>query len=290
MDCRLVFVLLFSPHIFCHSGDPVMYFPPFEVRTVRDQTPPFMNEQFQTRSPGVSQMQPKQILHTTAPPPKVVPPPNRVEKEKIEAKNFTFSELLEAVNNLEENKEHHEVSRSAGYDYPPYGYRPQSYGYQQPSYGYQPQPQPPSYGPYGYNDAAYIPPKAVHHTSSKISLLKPDLGDLVKPVATKVAGKVSGVIGLVLALLTGSAPNDIELKGFKDIVINGIVKPLLLAKGGLKSLISKLTIPVIALLLINLEVLITVWWLWEDCPEPVSPPPPYPYPKPTYPNGYNSYR
>lgn len=290
--CSLVFALLFTPCVFGHPGDPVMYLPPFEVRTVRDQLPPFVSNQFQTRSSGVSQMQPQQILHTTSQPAKIIPPTPRQEKDKLQAKNFTFLELLEAVNSLEENKEEHrEASRSASYDYPPYGYRPSSSGYEQPSYGYPPQL--PNYGyqqpsRFGYNEAAYIPPKPVHHTSSKISLLKPDLSDLVKPVPTKVASKVSGLIGLVLGLLTGTAPNDLELKGFKDIVINGIVKPLLLAKGGLKTLISKLTIPVIALLLINLEVLITVWWLWEDCPEPVGPPPPYSYPKPSY--GYNSYR
>lgn len=213
-----------------------------------------------------------------------------VENEKgRSARNYTLSELMEAFNELAEHQdEPEERSTTRDYEYPPYGYRPPPYGY----------PTRPIYGPYAppsYHEPAYGPPahhpytpQLFHHSASKISLLKPAL-DLVKPVTTKVASKVSGLIGLVLALLTGSAPDDLELKGFKDIVVNGIVKPLLLAKGGIKTLISKLTIPVISLLLINLEVLITVWWLWEDCPEPVHHPPPYSYPRPNYNYNYNNY-
>ncbi|OWR53637.1 vitelline membrane associated protein P30 precursor [Danaus plexippus plexippus] len=50
---------------------------------------------------------------------------------------------------------------------------------------------------------------------------------------------------------------------------------MLLLKGGLKALISKLAVPLISLLLINVEILITVWWLWDDClvlPEPINEP------------------
>lgn len=291
-SCVLVFVLLISlQHALCYSGDPVMYLPPYELRTMRDgRQPGFVaNPQLQTGRSLPSEFQSQPILHTSPAPTQLSQSGPRLDKGQSDTRNFTFSEIYDALTNVEDNRneryeelnknEHQEVPRSA-YDYPasPYGYRPPPYGYQRPSYG-----------PYGYQESSYVPPAPApaHHSASKISLLKPDLGDLVKPVTTKVAGKVSGLIGLVLALLTGSAPNDLELKGFKDIIINGIVKPLLVAKGGIKSLISKLTIPVISLLLINLEVLITIWWLWEDCPEQ-SPPPPYSYPKPSY--GYNSYR
>ncbi|XP_059045310.1 uncharacterized protein LOC131841089 [Achroia grisella] len=212
-----------------------------------------------------------------------------LEEQKQAPNNMTLSELVNAFNDLSEHEEQPEQVRSVprDYGYSPYGYRPQVYDYpSRPNYG---QWSPPAYS--SYHEPSYYPPPPSplappHHSLSKISLLKPSL-DLVKPVTTKVASKVSGLIGLVLALLTGSSPNDLELKGFKDIVINGIVKPLLLAKGGIKTLISKLTIPVISLLLINLEVLITVWWLWEDCPEPAHAPPPYSYPKPIY--NYNTY-
>ncbi|XP_031765344.2 uncharacterized protein LOC116412990 [Galleria mellonella] len=203
--------------------------------------------------------------------------------------NLTFSDLINAFNELAENEEtEHARAFSRDYEYTPYAYRPQPYVYPpRPNYG---QSVPPAYT--SQHEASYplpSPPPAAplsHHSLSKISLLKPGL-DLVKPVTGKVASKVSGLVGLILGLLTGSSADDTELKGFKDIVINGIVKPLLLAKGGIKMLISKLTIPLIALLLINLEVLVTVWWLWEDCPAPVPVPPPYPYPKPAY--KYNQY-
>lgn len=177
-------------------------------------------------------------------------------------------------------------ARKTGFEYPTHqsSYSPPSYGFTAPSSNYSPAPAPasPSY-----------PPAVQHPPTSKfatISFGKPDLTPLIKPVApvgppvtlaatSKVASKISGLISLVLTLLTGSSSDDFEMKGFKDIVINGIVKPLLLAKSGIKSLISKLTIPLISLLLINLEVLVTVWWLWEDCPE--SPKPVYSY-SPTY--------
>ncbi|KAM3964355.1 uncharacterized protein ACR2FA_001327 [Aphomia sociella] len=224
------------------------------------------------------------ILHINA----MEKPQSMLSGEENGANNSTFTELVNAFNELAEHEDKEDHARSAprDYEYTPYAYRPQSYGYSsRPSYSQWP----PSYHEPAYSPPPPPPPAPAHHSISKISLLKPTL-DLVKPVTTKVASKVSGLIGLVLALLTGSSPGDLELKGFKDIIINGIVKPLLVAKGGIKTLISKLTIPVISLLLINLEVLITVWWLWEDCPEPVRTPPPYTYPKPTYNNNYNMYR
>lgn len=133
-------------------------------------------------------------------------------------------------------------------------------------------PQTPSYG-YGSSSPSYNTPASptpsysaptVHSDPATKFLIKPDLTELIKPVTGKMAGKLNGLTGLVLSLL-GSG-KGLELSGIKDLLIDGILKPLLVAKGGIKALISKLAIPVVALILINVEVLITVWWLWEDCP------------------------
>ncbi|XP_047995644.1 uncharacterized protein LOC125233624 [Leguminivora glycinivorella] len=202
-------------------------------------------------------------------PPKVPTDTSHITKNL----NSEINDIIESLNQLTENRmtenrmDENMEARAAE--------RADEYGHRL-SYGYPSSPQ--NYGPWS---PSYVP-QYKHEQTPKLSLLKPDL--LVKPVATKAASKISGLIELVLALLSGSASNDLELKGFKDIVINGIVKPLLTAKGGLKSLISKLSIPVISLLLINLEVLITIWWLWEeDCPQPVYHHPSYGYaPKPSY--------
>lgn len=324
MDLRatpLVLLLTCSP-VICVPGDPVMFLPPLEVRSLDANARsifPLTNQQFSSAS---SQFQTinqdlmpmpqhrQQIFHTNPTTMQQQIPTTEAEPVDKEPEtrhhNFTINEFMEALNGVADHKEEAHESRAAGrdYEYPsspyplssyrpgPFGSsyypRPPSYGpptsnYNSPSSGYGP---PSGYGPAspGYGPppppyqppAAYVPPTTVHHTK----VLKPEL-DILKPVKTKIASKVSGLIGLVLTLLTGSAPEDLELKGFKDIVINGIVKPLLIAKGGIKSLISKLAIPVISLLLINLEVLITIWWLWEECPAQEHPAPyVYPYPKP----------
>lgn len=318
----LIFCSCFCCHNFANAGDPVAYFPPFELRAVSGDNVPFMvplaEPQFQPARQGPMQSGRQQrLLHTT----QHIPPPMQpledhdhmdnvlpVTTEKPQRENNStvdVHELLHALGIDENGHEDKDHSRAAArdYDYPPSpgyaGYspysHPPSYGYQQrPSYApnYPSSSPYPSYGPPppyheqpSYHQpppSAYTPPLEAHHSAPSSKLKLVEIPDLVKPLASKVAGKVSGLIGLVLTLLTGST-GDVELKGFKDIVINGIVKPLLIAKGGLKSLISKLAIPVISLLLINLEVLITVWWLWEDCPEPVHAHAAYPaYPRPGY--------
>ncbi|CAH2037660.1 unnamed protein product, partial [Iphiclides podalirius] len=126
--------------------------------------------------------------------------------------------------------------------------------------------------------------------STKISFQSADLTSLLKPITIKATSTSNGLMDLVTTFLTSTSTGNLEMKGFKDLVINGIIKPLLIAKGGIKTLISKLTIPLISLLLINLEVLVTVWWLWEDCPQPKPQQPTYAYPNQSY-NSYNtSYR
>lgn len=319
MDLRVtpLVLLLTCSHISCAPGDPVMFLPPLEVRSLDANARsmfPLINQQFSSANtpfqPVNQDLMPmpqhrQQIFHTS--PATTEQHISTTEAEPVEKEpvsrhhNFTVSEFMEALNGVADHNEEGHESRAAGrdYEYPPSSYRPpgpfvnsyyprpQSYGppisnynspsgygppsgYGSPSPGYSSPP--PSYQP----PAAYVPPTTVHHTK----VLKPEL-DILKPVKTKIASKVSGLIGLVLTLLTGSAPHDLELTGFKDIVVNGIIKPLLIAKGGIKSLISKLAIPVISLLLINLEVLITIWWLWEECPAQEHPTPyVYPYPKP----------
>lgn len=226
------------------------------------------------------------ILHTGA----VNPPP--VPERPLDGPNFA---VLKKSRLAEEDQFR---AAKGSYDYPAHGSgsfpSAPSYGYSPPATpsNYSPPASPSSYSPPAAPAAPSYAPAPAHHPALNKFSFKPDLSSLIKPVTTKAAGKVSGLISLVLSLLSGSGEN-LEFKGFKEILINGIVKPLLVAKGGLKSLISKLTIPLISLLLINLEVLITVWWLWEECPESK---PTYEYAKPpsnSYaPNSYtpNSYR
>ncbi|KAI5652000.1 hypothetical protein NE865_00337 [Phthorimaea operculella] len=236
-------------------------------------------------------MQPPKILHhtsvqSTTPEPEITRPHER--------HNMTFDDFVNVLNEISDrNKESDDEevesfsSRAAGpgyaysapspAPYPSYQPYPRPYGPPKPSYG-----PPSSYAPPppAYHQPAYAPPPPVNHyvaKADKSSLVS----SLFKPVATKAASKFSGLISIVLSLLSGSPGS--EFSGFKDIVVNGIIKPLLIAKGGIKSLISKLAVPVISLLLINLEVLITVWWMWDDCPQPVyypPPPPPPPVPVP----------
>lgn len=184
---------------------------------------------------------------------------------------------VEPHNDLRSDEDQRAVK--SGYEYSHQQAYPQapSYGYgsANPSYN-TPAPSASSYTPPA---APYTPPAAHSDPATKF-LLKPDLTELIKPVTGKMAGKLSGLGGLALSLL-GSG-KGLELTGIKDLLIDGILKPLLVAKGGLKALISKLSIPVIALILINVEVLITVWWLWEDCPDVKHE---VEYTKPSYPAG-----
>ncbi|KAJ0177132.1 hypothetical protein K1T71_007141 [Dendrolimus kikuchii] len=259
--------LILSRSIFGYTGDPMMFYSPYDARSNTFMGPSNPAYQYyQPMSRTIQQPAQRPLLHKN---------PEAVLTDHHDQQNFTINDLLDSINegsHKEEEPEHFK-SVTRDYDYMPYpGPSQMSYNSPKPSYG---PPQPPAYTP------------APHHPApAKFSLLKPDLVSLLmKPVTTKVASKVSGLLSLVLTLLTGSAPDDLEVKGFKDIVINGILKPLLIAKGGIKSLISKLAIPVISLLLINLEVLVTVWWLWDECPEQK---PTYNYVKPEY-NSYHSY-
>lgn len=119
---------------------------------------------------------------------------------------------------------------------------------------------------------------------------KSGLSTLFKPATTKMTSKVSGLLSLILGLFSGSSSDGLEMNGIIDLILNGIVKPLLVAKGGLKTLMSKLTIPLLSLFLINLEVMVTIWWLWEDCEAAKPYAPIRQYQKPSYNhNTYSSY-
>ncbi|CAF4834710.1 unnamed protein product [Pieris macdunnoughi] len=95
-----------------------------------------------------------------------------------------------------------------------------------------------------------------HGPNLEADLIKPKFG-LLEP--SLKLNKLGSLLNFGLALLGGS--------GFKDTLINNILRPLLASKGALKTFIGKLSIPVVALILVNVEVLFVVWWLWEDCTE-----------------------
>lgn len=262
--------LLLRRLVFGHTGDTMMFYSPYETRANNFLGP--LNPSYQYYQPMSRNAFPppqSQILHKH---------PDAILTDHHDQHNFTINDLLDTINEAHKEEPENFKAVTRDYDYMPYP------GSNQMTYS------PPNNSPkpgYGSSQPSSYTPPASHHTAPpKFSLFKPDLANiLMKPVTTKVASKVSGLLSLVLTLLTGSAPDDLEVQGFKDIVINGILKPLLIAKGGIKSLISKLAIPVISLLLINLEVLVTVWWLWDECPEQK---PTYNYVKPEY-NSYNSY-
>ncbi|KPJ02735.1 hypothetical protein RR46_09938 [Papilio xuthus] len=142
--------------------------------------------------------------------------------------------------------------------------------------------------------SAYAPSQSKDISPTKEPTAKVPFGGLdftalLHPTTAKIASKATGLMDIILALLgVSSFPNG-EMKGFENLLVNGILRPLLVAKGGIKSLISKLTIPIVSLILINLEVLVTVWWLWEDCSLPNSQPT-YSYPSHVSYNQNMSYR
>lgn len=165
--------------------------------------------------------------------------------------------LAEAHNDLRRSEEELLRAVKSGYEYSHRQTYPQA-----PSYVYSSPP--PNYNTPAPSAPSYAPPASVHSDPATKFLLKTDLTELIKPVTGKTAGKLNGLLGLLSLFGSGKG---LELTGIKDLLIDGILKPLLVAKGGIKALIGKLSIPIVALILINLEVLITIWWLWEDCPE-----------------------
>ncbi|XP_030021052.1 uncharacterized protein LOC115440754 [Manduca sexta] len=254
----IVLLILYINSVLCDPGEPVVLVPSFDMRAAN----------------GVPVMAQFPATHFVPHPAHLQPIRPQTERDP-DPQNLTFNDFIEAFNEVSQDEESQDDQlRAAGRD--------EAYSYSHPpSFPY---PASPGYNPIPplYHKPAYAPP--AKDSAPKIPILKPGLVDLVKPVASKVQSKVNGLLGLVLALLTGSVPEGLELKGIKELLINSILKPLLAAKSGIKSLIGKLVIPVLALLLINVEVLVVVWWLWDECPSKI---PTYSY-KPA--SEYDSYK
>uniref|UniRef100_A0A2A4JYH6 Uncharacterized protein n=1 Tax=Heliothis virescens TaxID=7102 RepID=A0A2A4JYH6_HELVI len=225
---------------------------------------------------------PRQILHTSDINQEQMPVVEHRSKQNMAVGEFVDAINKEAIRREEEFQRARTTAAAGRDDNSGYPTLPRPMGYPKPNYAPSATYHEPS------NLTPVAPPATVE---PKSSLPKLDFSSLLTPISTKVASKSSGLLSLILSLFSGSSSG---LSGLKDGIIEGIIKPLLVAKGGIKALISKLSIPLISLLLINLEVLITVWWLWEEeCPskfpEPIpsykkpnsSSPPPY---------NYNSYR
>lgn len=246
---------LADPNLYKYEAGP--YIPDNRWISFPDSNP--LLYQLSPKTVKVPQQSPdkRNVRQLQPSPPKVPMETSSVSKTL----NDEINEVIEALNQLTESRVgDHQESRAAerddyGNPYP----RPLLYG--APSNAAH-------NGPQVSENYAPAEQKQDHSSQPKLSLLKSDF--LTKPIASRAAFKASSLIELVIALFSGSGSGGLELTGFKDIVINGIIKPLMTARGGLKAVISKFSIPMIALLLINLEVLITMWWLWEeDCPEPV---------------------
>ncbi|GBP29711.1 hypothetical protein EVAR_13634_1 [Eumeta japonica] len=297
-------------------GDPVVYFPPFELRAVPPEKSPFIPGLHSDFMEPIPKRLHQKMLHNVA---EAVssstqsnvevqaPSVGAPLQEQVRNTNSTISihDLLFALGIDDHEKHSNDQShgRSAtvrDYEYggyPGYAQPPMDYTYAAPiGHEYWPPTR------YIESPVAYVPPTYGHYPaltapSKPLSIFKPliakvpDLPTHLKPVASKIANKIGGLIGLILSLLTGTTFENLgELKVLKDLIVNGIIKPLMEAKSSIKSLIGKLTIPVLSLLLVNLEMLVLIWWLWEDCaPQPVHEPPVYPYPKPV-PYNYNIYK
>lgn len=252
--------------IYSATGDPAVY-PPFEFRRVPREMGTnklsFPNSNF----PPYHVPQ-QQIIHTGAMQSQAVP---TLEKVQTENPSYTMNRYLNAMTEFsglnEEENQKLRASNSVNDKFKLSSSRP-SY----PSY-----PSVPSFDSWtpAIHDSVntYAPTTSIQHQSSKAT---PKF-NVLEPITTKMSSKASGLMGLILSLL-GSGSDNLLTKGFKDVLIDGVIRPLLVAKGGLKVLISKLSIPVVALVLVNVEILLVVWWLWwDDCPQQQQhPPPAYP--------------
>ncbi|XP_026725075.1 uncharacterized protein LOC113492012 [Trichoplusia ni] len=263
----LAFVLVVAQYACGYPGDSAMFLPPFEMRAMG----PYPSQAYPYHQ--VNRHKPPQVPYTDVVPKK----PLQIPADKQSNQNMTFSELVDALNKIQNGTEFQRLRTSdAGERKVNTLYAPSAAEMNFAS-KYAP---PPTY------DTS--PDPASTSAQPKTPLLKPDLAGVLTP---KVTNKMSGLMSLLPALLASPMSGGLEKTGMKDLLINGIIKPLLISKGGIKTLISKLTIPVIGLLLINLEVLVIIWWLWEDCDiVPVEPTYPATYSKPAYNYNNNSYR
>lgn len=244
MKMCLTLVLCFC--VFHVTADRIYY--PYEYRSapsdMESKALPFQNSNVQNN------MRPPQIIHISQP--KSLP-----DVEKGNAHTNSFTEILHKMDHLPKNDEKsqnprmtsEDITNRASFD-PKTSFEPWIPSFQEKS--------------------ILLPPVKFDHEG--LNQFTPKL-NLLEPVAEKVSNKLNGLVELIHAIVGNS--NNFLVRGFKQIVIDGIIRPMLLLKGGLKALISKLAVPLISLLLINVEILITVWWLWDDClvlPEPINEP------------------
>lgn len=260
--------------IYSAAGDPVVY-PPFEFRRVPREMEAnklsFPNSNF----PPYHVPQ-QQIIHTSAMQSQAVP---TLEKVQTENPSYTMNRFLNAMSEFSGlNEEENQKLRASNSVHDANKFKLSSSNPSYPSYPSYPSapsiPSLDSWTPAIHDPASiYAPSTSIQHQSSKAT---PKF-NILEPITTKMSSKASGLMGLILSLL-GSGSDNLLAKGFKDVLIDGVIRPLLVAKGGLKVLISKLSIPVVALVLVNVEILIVVWWLWwDDCPQQQQhPPPAYP--------------
>lgn len=236
--------------IFCVTGDTVNYYQPFEYRSVPgDMRANVLSPQNSNIFPQPNHVRRQQITRTNSMQSQRMP---STEKLQSQDSDYSFKGILHELNHLaeDENRKLHASYRS---DFSPNDDNQLSEGPSRQTYNTWTQP--------FKSPTAFEAPTSIEE---KTSTVLPKF-NFLESITTKTSSKLSGLMGLLLSFLN-SGSNNLVMKGFKEVIINGILKPLMVAKGGIKVLISKLTIPVISLLLINVEVLITVWWLWDDCP------------------------
>ncbi|CAH0579084.1 unnamed protein product [Chrysodeixis includens] len=264
--CITLLVLVLVQYVCGYPGDPVMYLPPFEMRAMG----PYVSQAYPYHQ--VNNHKLHQVPNTDVVPKK----PLQTLTEKQGNQDMTFGELFASLNKISQNGTEYQKLRNS------------EAGERKVNTMYTPATQMNFMSKYTPPATYDTPPDPATSSQPKTPLLKPDLTSVLTP---KVTNKMSGLMSILPALLAGPTTGGLEKTGMKDLLINGILKPLLISKGGIKTLISKLTIPVIALLLINLEVLVIIWWLWEDCDiVPLEPPYPPTYSKPAYNYNNNSYR
>ncbi|XP_034830709.1 uncharacterized protein [Maniola hyperantus] len=271
-----VIVMYYYLCLHCATGDLVVS-PPFEFRRdPREIGPNKLSLPNLNLSPRAYHVPQQQIIHTGAMQSQLVP---TAEKVATENSKFSFNRFLNSMNEFSGiNEEDYQKLRAANHVDEESKFIIPSSGFIRHNLD--------SWTPTIHDSASiYSPPTSIQHQSTGKATPK---FNLMEPVTTKMSSKMSGLMGLILTLL-GSGSDNLLMTGFKDVLIDGVIKPLLVAKGGLKMLISKLAIPVVALVLINVEVLITVWWLWDDCPAPQPMPYPSVYPQPVNNNySYNT--
>lgn len=272
----ILFVLYSVRLIYAYPGDNVMLVPPFEMRAV---DPYLTNSQPQYQPHFQANVQQHGFNNII----------NHKRTSQIPTaetrsnQNLTFGEFMGALNeesrqsqlSMQELKGLRPTAPAGREDNPAYPTLPRPVGYR-PEFA-----PPPNYHE-GASLVPHIPPSPAQPKTSLLNLSG------LSPASSNGSGNLSGLLNLVFSLFGGSS--GWNMSGLQGGIVEGIIKPLMKAKGGIKALISKMSIPMISLLLINLEVLVTIWWLWEECPSPLPEPTPNYSKASSHSYNYNSYR